>query len=656
MSNFQPKPGVTVYTADNRPLILDHEVGRGGEGSVWSIGGAAQVVAKFYHKGLTPVQARKLESMCRLQSESLLRIAAWPTAMLKESAYGQPQGLLMPRVKGYQEAHLLYTPKSRRASFPEAQFPFILHACANIARAFATVHDAGQVIGDVNHGNLLISNEAMVALIDCDSFEISDGQSWFPCPVGVPTYTPPELQGRSFQGIRRTPQHDAFGLAVLLFHLLFLGRHPFAGIFRQGSADKTIEDAIREFRFAYLPLNHLTEMEPPPSIPILSEFPSDIGQLFVRAFSREGANGLRPAAREWIAPLESLARSLKRCTSNDSHHYFQALTACPWCRFENTFGRPAFGIKFAVVSGSEFDLAGVWAQIEAIRPDEQNPAPQFTNAYTSQCRPDPRIPEIKKKRWVRRILSAGSILFAVVLVIPGLIPAFPSICILGVGIALMAKLWRYAESCADELKSEHQNARKSFDTAMEQWTKVQKAPAAFHETKQRLLVQKLELGDLATIRARRIAELKAELKQKQLLRFLERHRLEDATIPNIGAGRKTLLRCYGIDDASDVHPGIYIKGFGPALKSALLSWRRSIEQQFVFNPHEDIDPTDIKALDHELTQRKAVLVQSLSTGPLALRQIALPWQVGRAKAVEAVNHSAKTLAQTEVNMKALGRF
>src|SRR5205814_7863741 len=68
------------------------------------------------------------------------------------------------------------------------------------------------------------------ALIDCDSFEITDGKTVFPCMVGVPTYTPPELQGQSFQGVRRTKQHDAFGLAVLIFHMLFLGRHPFAGI------------------------------------------------------------------------------------------------------------------------------------------------------------------------------------------------------------------------------------------------------------------------------------------------------------------------------------------------------------------------------------------------------------------------------------------
>ena len=50
------------------------------------------------------------------------------------------------------------------------------------------------------------------------------------------------------------------------------GWHPFAGIFRQGKADKTIEDAIREFRFAYLPDHEATEMESPPFVPTLSDF------------------------------------------------------------------------------------------------------------------------------------------------------------------------------------------------------------------------------------------------------------------------------------------------------------------------------------------------------------------------------------------------
>jgi DNA-binding helix-hairpin-helix protein with protein kinase domain len=132
------------------------------------------------------------------------RISAWPIDVLRPSISAPPEGFLMPKIVGYGEAHLLYTPKSRRTHFPDAQLPFIVHASFNIARAFATVHEAGQVIGDVNHANLMIAKDATVRMIDCDSFEITDGRSFFPCLVGVPTYTPPELAGAEFKWIRTT--------------------------------------------------------------------------------------------------------------------------------------------------------------------------------------------------------------------------------------------------------------------------------------------------------------------------------------------------------------------------------------------------------------------------------------------------------------------
>ena len=177
MSRFSPKSGLAIYTADGQSIGLEQEIAKGGEGSVWSIAGEPHVVATFYHQGLEPDHARNLQAMCGLKSESLIRIAAWPVELLTPAASGSPQGFLMRRINGYEQAHLLYTPKSRRTHFPEAQLPSILHASSNIAHSFATVHDTGQVIGDVNHGNLLVSKDATVALIDCDRFEITDGQN-----------------------------------------------------------------------------------------------------------------------------------------------------------------------------------------------------------------------------------------------------------------------------------------------------------------------------------------------------------------------------------------------------------------------------------------------------------------------------------------------
>ena len=64
-------------------------------------------------------------------------------------------------------------------------FAFLIHAAANLARAFSAVHDHGHVIGDVNQSNIRVASEtAMVSLIDCDSFQISANGKVFPCEVG----------------------------------------------------------------------------------------------------------------------------------------------------------------------------------------------------------------------------------------------------------------------------------------------------------------------------------------------------------------------------------------------------------------------------------------------------------------------------------------
>jgi len=55
-------------------------------------------------------------------------------------------------------------------------------------------------------------------------------QRLFPLSVGKPEYTAAELQGRDFSTMDRKASHDNFGLAVLIFHLLMEGIHPFAGV------------------------------------------------------------------------------------------------------------------------------------------------------------------------------------------------------------------------------------------------------------------------------------------------------------------------------------------------------------------------------------------------------------------------------------------
>ncbi len=107
-----------------------------------------------------------------------------------------------------------------------------------------------------------LSRILRLRLIDCESFQWTANGKRFACEVGVETFTPPELQGKNFREVIRTINHDSFGLAVMVFLLLFMGRHPFAGRFL-GRGDMPIPRAISEFRFAYSAMRADVQMDNP---------------------------------------------------------------------------------------------------------------------------------------------------------------------------------------------------------------------------------------------------------------------------------------------------------------------------------------------------------------------------------------------------------
>src|SRR5262249_9711545 len=205
----------------------------------------------------------KLRWMLQAASATLRQFTAWPTALVTERPGGPVVGFLMPRFSDYQPIHQLYNPAQRLRYFPRADWAFLAAAARNCAAAFEEVHRIGCLVGDINQSNVLVSGKALIGLIDCDSFQVQVDGRHFLCEVGVPHYTPPELQHCPFTGLVRTLNHDRFGLAVLVFQLLFMGRHPYAGRYN-GPGDPPFEQLIHEFRFAYGRHAVALHMERPP--------------------------------------------------------------------------------------------------------------------------------------------------------------------------------------------------------------------------------------------------------------------------------------------------------------------------------------------------------------------------------------------------------
>ena len=280
----------------------------GGEGQVFEIDGSTGLVAKLYHQPADAQKAAKLRYQVQSPKPALNGIAAWPTDLLLDLANPKiVRGILMPRMLG-KEIHKLYGPADRAAEFTKAGWDFLIHVAMNSAVAFETLHEHGAVMADVNEGNLLVTEgDGRVGLIDCDSYQIHNGSGLFLCDVGIPMWTPPELQGQNFRALERTPNHDRFGLAVLIFQLLFMGRHPFAGV-QTGRDQFEIEEAIKRYLFAFAPQTWPRGVKPPPDSLSLGAVPERLRRLFERAFLQGSElTNARPSGREWAQEPGRLA-------------------------------------------------------------------------------------------------------------------------------------------------------------------------------------------------------------------------------------------------------------------------------------------------------------------------------------------------------------
>lgn len=398
-----------VFDANGRNVAFGKQIARGGEGIVYELQHAPDLAAKIYLEEVGQEKASKLKAMAQVSNSNIAAIAAWPIHLLYDKNGRKLKGFLMPKIKGHRKIHELYSPAHRKQLFPNADWKFLVHVARNFASAVDTIHSQGHVIGDVNQKGILVHPEqATVKLIDCDSFQIQTNGSRYLCGVGVKDYTPPELQARSFHGIQRTTNHDNFGLAVICFQLLFMGRHPFAGRF-SGPGDDSIERAISEYRFAYGRSAAPMKMTPPPNSLPLSFVPAKVANLFETAFGQAAAlYGSRPTANEWVKALDTLEQEVRSCNHQNIHKYPTYLSSCPWCDVERTKGLYFFISITTVFSTtpSSFNVQATWARICSVQSPGSITQPSFAPTHSILATPLP--PEVRKAIIWRGIKIASS--------------------------------------------------------------------------------------------------------------------------------------------------------------------------------------------------------------------------------------------------------
>ncbi len=523
---------MAVFDSKGHSIPLGHRLGSGGEGDVYKVAiDGADLVAKIYHKPVNPEKQEKLMGMFRTSNDRLDGISAWPLGTL-HNINGAVIGFLMQKMTGYLPIHELYGPAHRKQKFPNADWAFLIQAARNVAAAFSTMHSYSYVIGDVNQGNIFVAQNATIKLIDCDSFQIPINGRCHLCEGGVGHFTPPELQRVRFRDVTRTANHDNFGLAVICFHLLFMGRHPFAGVY-QGQGEMPIERAISEFQFAFGTHANHREMKPPPySLPFTS-ISQHVALLFERAFSEEGSrNDGRPRATDWVYVLDELRNQLRTCGYNPAHKYINGLPSCPWCDLERS-GVPPFFNNLRTTS--IFDLAEVWKRILGISsPGEALPI----NLWSFVVVPKPLPQEVIKARS-------------------------------GIFNSIKSFFFRESEVVIRERKK-RQNA---FDEAQRIWNNAkwkwenEAGEISFKVKMQELEKLRSEYERLLSEEETEKRKLYDNRRELALEHFLGNFFIDKATIPNIGPGRKAMLASFGIETAADIEWNriIMIRGFGEAL-------------------------------------------------------------------------------------------
>lgn len=333
----------SIFKANGEAIQLGKVLGKGGEGTVYEISGAnSQFVAKIYNKPIDIDKKNKLHYMTSFRTNGVESVSAWPIETIhttSDKSISSICGFVMRKIVECQPIHTLFSANDRKQHFPKMSWDYLVLVARNLASAVSKMHENNCIVGDLNESNILVNpKNATISLIDCDSYQVEKGNQLFLCTVGVGLYLPPELQKRDLKAAKRNVESDNFALAIFIFRLLFMGRHPFSGTYTGNANPPTIEESIANYLYFFSShvANKVSKI--PPGIPDLSLVNKQCQDLFELAFVKAPSiRRARPNAHEWIAALDDIRNKLTKCKKNNSHLIYQSSGGCHWCKIEEKF-------------------------------------------------------------------------------------------------------------------------------------------------------------------------------------------------------------------------------------------------------------------------------------------------------------------------------
>lgn len=646
----------------NRTYRVGKLIGKGGEGKIYATPDATDLALKIYSNLDIRDKEAKVKAMVRNRLADQSPMVTFPISTVKDKS-GRFIGFVMKLVRDHKPLHELYAPGSRKTHFPHVDYRFLVRAASNLARAVASVHTTDCIIGDINHSGILFSKTATVMLIDADSFQfISNNQSYL-CRVGVPEYTPPELQSRPFSGVPRTQNHDAFGLAVVIFQLLFMGRHPFIGRVEQDEMPQ-LGSSIQHFRYAYSGLPG-AGIEQPPGTPKVKYFNRDIADLFLKAFSRDTASN-RPTARQWVKALEKLEANLVQCRSNPYHYTPEGKHTCVWCDIEQKTRSKLFNthiIGTLADNGSfdhtfELDLKAVKTRIadltESMKTIMAIPAVQKGN-------PKPSRAAGITVGFQCLILISGFMMLPISVI--GIWTA-PSRSFLWIGMLVLGLIIDRLQTQISKINVRRfmkaaTSAHVKWHRELHRW-RIRNGINEFESRLIETISLVRELDTLEKDYEKEVQKYQSQQKAIRLDKYLSSFGIDIAAQLfwiGIGSTEVASLKAHGIRTALDIeHQAIAaVPGLGNRMTASLVNWKSDIEAGFKEKPAETYtDNREIAKIKEQFRKKSNPLAMELTNSLARLETMNTAIGLSTGHAEQALTHAYQQVERAVCDLKLLG--
>ena len=320
-------------------IELRQEISQSGEGKIYQTSKDG-FLAKIYHScGREKINKLRIMVDNPPEDPTLARghiSIAWPKDLLKDTD-GKCLGFLMPAIQGSQTLINVYNPHLREKKAPGFNWHDLHLTALHLALLIRSLHASNYVVGDLKPENLLVNERALVSIIDTDSFQVIDPRTGkiYLSPVASSEYTPPEMFGEVLQTVGRSEVHDRFGLAIIIWLLLF-GYHPFSGKWVGDGNQPNIDELIR---CGYWMYGSNSKIRPGKySMPLKILHP-DLQQCFRQCFN-DGHNNpyTRPSAADWVKSLDIALKDLKHCSIEAGHYYARSYGKCYWCKRKRKLG------------------------------------------------------------------------------------------------------------------------------------------------------------------------------------------------------------------------------------------------------------------------------------------------------------------------------